>query len=59
MLALDVNLEQSGCGEELLALVTLMELYICGGRGQESSCATTGGTGAWDGARLGRGHLRS
>lgn len=29
MLALDVNLEQSRCGEELLALVTLMELHIC------------------------------
>lgn len=47
MLALDVNLEQSGCGEELLALVTLMELHICGGRGQEGGCATAGGTGAW------------
>lgn len=29
MLALDVNLQQSRCGEELLTLVTLMELQIC------------------------------
>lgn len=29
MLAFDVNLQQSWCGEELLTLVTLMELQIC------------------------------
>lgn len=29
MLALDVNLQQSWCGEELLTLVTLVELQIC------------------------------
>lgn len=29
MLAFDVNLQQSWCGEELLALATLMELQIC------------------------------
>lgn len=29
MLALDVNLQQSWCGEELLTLVTFMELHIC------------------------------
>lgn len=29
MLALDVNLKQSWRGEELLALVTLMELHVC------------------------------
>lgn len=29
MLALDVDLQQSWCGEELLTLVTLMELQIC------------------------------
>lgn len=29
MLALDVNLQQSWRGEELLALVTLVELHIC------------------------------
>lgn len=30
MLALDMNLQQSRCGEELLTLVTLVELRICG-----------------------------
>lgn len=29
MLALDVNLKQSWRGEELLTLVTLVELHIC------------------------------
>lgn len=29
MLALGVNLQQSWCGEELLTLVTLVELQIC------------------------------
>lgn len=36
MLALDVNLQQSWCGEELLTLVTFMELHICKAREERS-----------------------
>lgn len=36
MLALDVNLQQSWRGEELLALVTLVELHICGAHEERS-----------------------
>lgn len=49
MLALDVNLQQSWCGEELLTLAALMELQICGGRGQKGGSATAGGAGAEEG----------
>lgn len=48
MLALDVDLQQSWCGEELLTLVTLMELQICEGertRGRRLCHSWRGGPG--------------
>ena len=56
MLALDVDLQQRWRGEELLALVTLMELHVCvaheqrhGGESERKTLAVWGVTG------LGRG----
>lgn len=37
MLALDVNLQQSRRGEELLALLTFVELHICEAREERTT----------------------
>lgn len=55
MLALDVNLEQSWCGEELFTLVTLMELQICEGEDKRVAMPQLEGPGPGAGAGLGRG----
>lgn len=60
MLALDVNLQQGWRGEELLALVTLVELHVCTvhekRRGGKNERETLGG---WGVPGLGRGLTRS
>ena len=56
MLALDVNLQQSWRGEELLTLVTFMELHICeaheersGGKEQKEDSLSLGSNRAGGG----------
>lgn len=49
MLALGVNLQQSWCGEELLTLVTLVELQICECERKEVVERTKDGEQGWVG----------
>lgn len=56
MLALDVNLKQSWRGEELLALVALMELRVCGAQeGRGGGKEQKDGSPRLDGAGAGTG----
>lgn len=55
MLALDVNLQQSWRGEELLALLTFVELHICEAREER----TIGGSVRLENSRAGGGMTAS